>query len=266
MKLTRFGCRLVLFGYSSVFSVLGIVVSVIGIIRGIYNIVLGALLRFDSLIMGFYCVTGVAIIILTLPSLNLWILLKIKTSKQDVPGIEKIGKMYSYFSGSLEIMIASVRIMISIIFLTPFRPPLYWTVYGQFHLSWIDFIILSLVELSSPISIILPTTVIIYSATCLIFTCVKIHGTRVKNNKLLGTYLGFRYSLFILHMIALIIASVLAPGVLDGDNVLVLAFGFAALIIDIVYLILDIGLTVILHSIRVDRENTAGTENPIENI
>ena len=266
MKLTRFGCRLVLFGYSSVFSVLGIVVSVIGIIRGIYNIVLGALLRFDSLIMGFYCVTGVAIIILTLPSLNLWILLKIKTSKQDVPGIEKIGKMYSYFSGSLEIMIASVRIMISIIFLTPFRPPLYWTVYGQFHLSWIDFIILSLVELSSPISIILPTTVIIYSATCLIFTCVKIHGTRVKNNKLLGIYLVFCYALLIFYIIAFIILIVSASRVLDDRNMGGFALSFALLIASIVYLILDISFTVILHSIRVDRENTAGTENPIENI
>jgi len=266
MKLTRFGCRLVLFGYSSVFSVLGIVVSVIGIIRGIYNIVLGALLRFDSLVMGFYCVTGVAIIILTLPSLNLWILLKIKTSKQDVPGIEKIGKMYSYFSGSLEIMIASVRIMISIIFLTPFRPPLYWTVYGQFHLGWIDFIILSLVELSSPIFIILPTTVIIYSATCLIFTCVKIHGTRVKNNKLLGTYLVFCYALLIFYIIAFIILIVSASRVLDDRNMGGFALSFALLIASIVYLILDISFTVILHSIRVDRENTAGTENLIENI
>ena len=34
----------------------------------------------------------------------MWILLKIKTSKQDIFGIERIGKVYSYVSGVLEII------------------------------------------------------------------------------------------------------------------------------------------------------------------
>merc|ERR1712179_212823 len=83
---------------------------------------------------------------------------------------------------------------------------------------------------------------VIYS----VFACLKIHGIRVENNKLIGTYLGFRYGLFALHMIGFIILS-LYTGI----------FELIALIVGGVYFILDIGLTVILHSIRVDKENTA---------
>ena len=51
----------------------------------------------------------------------------------------------------------------------------------------------------------------------------------------------------------------------------IISYGLLAiifLIIVIVYFTLDIGLIVILHSIRVDRENTAGTgtEVPMKNI
>ena len=76
----------------------------------------------------------------------------------------------------------------------------------------------------------------------------------MEKNKLVGIYLGFRYGIFALHMIGFIISSS--------------AFKGSAIIVSIVsgvYFILDIGLTVILHSIRVDRENTAGTENPMKN-
>ena len=270
MKLTKFGCRLVLFGCSSVFSVLGIVVSIIGIIAGIYYFVLGTQFRHDSLAMGLACVTGVVSIFLPLPFLILWILLKIKTSKQDIPGIEKIAKVYTYLSGSLEIMIASVRIILSIIWLTPFRPPFFYFVYGKVHLVWIDNIIMSLMDVSSLdldiVVRIIHTPVIIYSATILIFTCLKIHGTRVENNKLLGIYLGFCYALLILYMIVIIILIVTASRVLDYRNGMGFALCFGSLIVSIVFLILDLAFTVILHSIRVDREKTAETENSMKNI
>ena len=57
---------------------------------------------------------GGVLLILAIPYLAMWILLKIKTSKQDIPGIEKIGKVYSYVSGSLEItqVIALLRAQI----------------------------------------------------------------------------------------------------------------------------------------------------------
>jgi len=270
MKLTKYGFRQDLFGFSSVLSVLGIFVSLSGIIGGIWFTVRGAQYgcpvkwvsgygyQSHCIAMGVFCVIGSAFIILMLPYLVLWINLKKKTSKKDIPGIERIGKVYGYVSGSMEIIVVIVRILLSILIIA--------FIYGLIDLTWVEYILWSIRNAPSFDLRVLPITVIIHSAISLNFICLKIHGTRVKNNKLLGTYLGFRYSLFILHMIALIIASVSAPGVLDGDNVLVLAFGFAALVIDIVYLILDIGLTVILHSIRVDRENTAGTGNPIENI
>ena len=94
------------------------------------------------------------------------------------------------------------------------------------------------------------------SAIFLIFACLKIHGIRVENNKLLGTYLGFRYGLFFLYIIHFFILSIL-----NWSK----ALEVAALIVGIIYFILDIGLTVILQSIRVDRDNTAETENQMKN-
>ena len=78
----------------------------------------------------------------------------------------------------------------------------------------------------------------------LVFACLKIHGTRVKKNKLLEAYIGFRYVLFILYMTGLAILVALTG-----------RFTWIAIIVGFVFFILDIGLTVILHSIRVDRES-----------
>ena len=196
-----------MFGWSSVFSVLGIVASIIGIIGGIFYIVLGTLFshEVDTLTVRMvYCVTGGVLLIFMILNLIMWSVLKIKTSKQDVPGIEKIAKVYTYLSGSLDIMTVSGRIMLSIMWLTSIHP-----FYGLVHLVWIDFTIVSLVDLSSLdlhiVATIIHTTVFIYSAICLIFTCLKIHGTRVENNKLLGIYLGFCYALFILYIILSIV-------------------------------------------------------------
>ena len=98
---------------------------------------------------------------------------------------------------------------------------------------------------------------IIGSALFFFFACMKIHGIRVQNNKLLGIFLRFRCALFILYMIAFSFWSAVA-GYRRNWTAIV------ALIVGKVYFILDISLTVILHSIRVDRENTADTENPEE--
>ena len=92
---------------------------------------------------------------------------------------------------------------------------------------------------------------IIGLAIHLIFACLKIHGIRVENNKLLGTYLGLRYALFILDMVTFIVCGT----TYEAED---LVF---ALITVIVYFILDIGLIIILHSIRVDRETNARTMN-----
>ena len=78
----------------------------------------------------------------------------------------------------------------------------------------------------------------------LVFACLKIHGTRVKKNKLLEAYFGCMHVLFILYMIGLAILVALTG-----------RFTWIAIIWRFVFFILTIGLTVILHSIRVDRES-----------
>ena len=235
LKLTKFGFHLNLLGASSFLSVLGIIVSIIGIIGIIACFVMGSIIASKTSNLG---LVGLAIIllILTIPYLVMWILLKIKTSKQDIPGIEKIGKVYSYVSGSLEIIAMIARIILSARFLAT-------------HFSWVSPLS---VYYAPDLLIGIESVYIACAAIYLVFACLKIHGIRVENNKLIGKYLGFRYGLFALHLIGFIILSIYT-----GRN------GIIVLIVGGVYFILDIGLTVILHSIRVDRENTAGTENPM---
>ena len=247
MKLTKYGFHLGLLGFSSVLSVLGIIVSIIGTIGGMVLFWVGtqAIISYRGIAAGvtLYVIGGIALI-LKIPYIIMWTLLKIKTSKQDIPGIEKIGKIYSYVSGSLEIIGAiavlivfsialhSIRNQYSTILTSTLNPA------GYYHQP--DY---------------LAVGYIFGSVIYLIFACLKIHGTRLEKNKLLGTYLGFRYALFILHTIAFLVQSLL---IWERKGIVSLIFGF-------LYFILDIGLTVILHSIRVNRENTAGTENPMKN-
>jgi len=224
------GFRLNLLGFSSFLSVLGIVFGFVLGIGGLFFLESGASLPRDhhlDITRIIFFISGGVLIILMIPYLIMWILLKIKSSKRNIPGIERIGKVYSYVSGTLEIIGGIARILFS---------------------CMIQYSDLRIVQI----------TVIIYSAICLIFTCLKIHGTRVKNNQLLGTYLEFGYAFFFLNIIAFIISIITMP-FLEHMQVT-----FAGWIVSIVYLILDIGLTAILYSIR---ENTAArTENPIDNL
>jgi len=224
------GFPLNLLGFSSFLSVLGIVFGFMLGIGGLFFLESGAKLPRQPFryyqARNIFFISGGVLIFLMIPYLIMWILLKIKSSKQNIPGIERIGKVYSYVSGTLEIIGGIGRILFS-----------------------------CMIQYSN--LLIVQITVIIYSALCLIFTCLKIHGTRGKNNKLLGTYLEFDYALFFLNIIAFIISITTTP-FLEHMQVI-----FAAWIVIIVYLILDIGLTLILYSIR---ENTARTENPIDNL
>ena len=236
MKLTKYGFHLNLLGFSSFLSVLGIIVSIIGAIAGIgfiwlatvisiYNPKPGPFVAPNTFDPYFYVSFGFGVVLLLFmtPYLVMWILLKKKTSKQNIPGIEKIGKVYSYVSGSLEIIAEITLIIFAFrILLTPF---------GELVIGQIIGLIIGL-------------------AIHLIFACLKIHGIRVENNKLLGTYLGLRYALFILDMVTFIVCGT----TYEAED---LVF---ALITVIVYFILDIGLIIILHSIRVDREKN--TERP----
>merc|ERR1719154_762334 len=214
-----------LLGFSSFLSVLGIVFGFMLGIGGLFFLESGAKLPRDhhfDITRCIFCIIGAVLIFLMVPYLIMWI--QLKSSKQNIPGIERIGKVY--VSGTLEIIGGIVRILFS-----------------------------CMIQYSN--LLIVQITVLIYSALCLIFTYLKIHGTRVKNNKLLGTYLEFDYALFFLNIIAFIISITTTP-FLEHMQVI-----FAAAIVIIVYLILDIGLTLILYSIR---ENTARTESPIDNL
>ena len=241
MKLTRYGFWLDLLRFLSLLSFSGIVVSIIGIMGGsayiwrasqtqrrTYKEELGLLYFVIYFKDIFYAIGGI-LLILMIPYLIMWILLKIKTRNQEMSSIEKIGTVYSYVSGSLEIIAAIGRILLCIALLS-----------GP-----------DLLDPSDPENI----GYIIGSLIFLIFACLKILGISFKNIKLLGTYLGFRYALFTLYLIASFVLSVL-----HWRKELVIT----ALIVGIVYFILDIGLLVILHSIRVDRKKNAGTENQME--
>ena len=133
-------------------------------------------------------------------------------------GIEQIGKVYSYVSGSLEIVGAIAGILEG--------PAIVGYVEGD----------------SGLYSVFLIIGQSVCATTYLIFACLKIHGIRVKKNKLLEAYIGFRYVFFILCMTGLAILAYLTGNL-----------AWIAIIVGFVFFILDIGLTVILHSIRVDQ-------------
>merc|ERR1712051_1153939 len=94
MKLTRYGFHLNLLRFSSFLSVLGIILSILGIIGDIVLFWVASQInnfgrqrpqRVILLVIG-----GVSLLLMLL-YLIMWILLKMKTNKQDIPGIEKIG-------------------------------------------------------------------------------------------------------------------------------------------------------------------------------
>ena len=235
MKMTKFGLGMDLFQFSGDLSVSGIFVSVVGVIGEIANIVFTSVNIMPYSELELYI--GAFILTIMIPYLAMWILLKNKTNNQDIPGIEKIGKIYRYVSGSLEIIGSIVYIGMGIVALVSI-------------LSRSGYKILT----SAYIILGFKIGLVFGAAVYLIFSCLKIHGIRVEKNKLLGAYIGFRYVLFILSIIGL--------AILYALNV---NLNWSALIVAFASFILDIGLTVILHSIRVDRENNAGTENALNN-
>mgnify|MGYP001421686439 CR=1 FL=1 len=195
--------------------------------------------------------------------LILWILLIIKTSKQDIPGIEQLVKVYSYVSGSLESVVTTFLIMLI----------LYAVLIFNDNSCSVKTIITRTCQLNVWFGNSWEEVVSIYSVgsfTYLCFACQKMDAIRTKkirdgwkytrvmnDSQMLGTYVGFRYALFILSMIGIITLNALAEAAIWEY--------IAALIVFIVYFILDIGLSVILHSIWVDRKKTAGTEKPMKN-
>ena len=259
MKLTKYGFRLQFIGFSSVLSGLGIIVSILGIIEGILAIVTTRSQGFkfneqleqenfghsDSILNKYVLLNGYGglLIFLNIPYLIMWILLKIKTTKKDIPGIEKIGSVYSCVSGSLEIIGAIAG------FIFP------WIL-----LEYQNLLLLRHHDFDPHLFVTLQIIITIVSAIYLIFACLKIAGTRVESNQLHRINLGFRYALFVLFIVFFTITFTLRESL--GEELASIQYGLVYFISCIVYFILDIGLTVIIHSIRVDKEKNAGTGNP----
>ena len=212
------------FNFSRGLSVFGICVSIVGVVGGIALFLVASCvdLAYTGLPKLFYG-AGAVILIYNMLCLVMWFQLKIKTNKQDIHGMEKIGKIYSYVTGSLEIigMIVYIGMGISKI------------------ISLVNHLHRHSTAVAFGLEIVKTVLAIVY----LIFACLKIRGIIDKKNKLLGAYINFRYVLFSLTMIGLII--LIAVYGLGGIIALSCAFAFS---------ILDIGLTVILLSIRKERE------------
>ena len=234
MKLTKVGCFLNLQPFSCFLSVFGIVFSIIGTIGGYTAFVIGFLISYRSVV---YNLIGVFLIALSMPYLAMWILFKIKTSKQDIPGIERLGKVYIYVSGSIEIigMVVYIGFFIADI--------VYYASRSWGRNPYLD------MEIGQ----------IVCASVYLLFACLKILLIRVEKNKLLGKYLAFRYALFVVYLSCLFMFNTYLREHLKILSIIGLFGG-------IPYLVLDMGLMIILHSIRVDRKKTAGIENPLNNI
>ena len=222
MKLTRFGFRLNLIGFSSFLSVLGIVISLLGIIGGIVVIVIVSDTLLDPTLKIIIISIWSILLLLSIPYLVMWVFLKINTNKRDIKVIETIARIYCYVIGALEIIIAICGVISSVYILST----TYW---------------------SSIMAVLVGTIVglIVY----LFFASLKIHGIRRKQNELFGIYLGFRYFFFLLILPSMIFSPL---------RILITNIG------SVIFFILDMGLNIILHSIRANKD-TAGLLNSEEN-
>merc|ERR550534_731866 len=103
MKLTKFGFRLNLLRFSSVLSLFGIVTSLLMIIVGFAVIVMiNSGSTFVSVNGQIIIIVMGLVIFLNIPYLVIWIVIKIKTSKRHISGVERIVKIYCYAIGFIE--------------------------------------------------------------------------------------------------------------------------------------------------------------------
>ena len=157
-------------------------------------------------------------IILNIIYLVMWTLLKMKTHNQSINGIEKITTVYCYVTGCLEVKGMIIMIL---------------------------FGLMSLV--SSSYFNLLAFGMIIIATFGLMFAFMKVHGIMLKRSKWIGIYLGSRYAFLIIFLVSFIFTTISHRYYLD-DSILI---GPMVLL----YLIIDVGLTIILHRIIADKEN-----------
>lgn len=242
IQLTNYGFRLNLIRFSRFLSIFGIVVSVLEIILSIalIGVEVFKLINpekcpphsdfcplFNLIIRIIGISDGAITAVLFILFLVLFVLLKNKTGARDLPGIEKIAKIYCYVTGSLEIIVLIAFILLYILSSWEsgfsFIAGLLWTGLGYIGYLGITRIIFFIIWL-------------VY----LVFACLKIHGIRTQKNGMIRTFIIFRYVIFVL------------IAILDLVSI---QTSWRRFITWIFFSILDIGLINILHSIRVDRAN-----------
>ena len=229
IKLTKYGFFLDLFAFSSFSSVIGIVISVLIIFGGLAMIIVINTGMFKT-----YYYDDELVICMLMPNiifniiyLVIWTLLKMKTNDRNINGIQRITEVYSYVTAFLEIKGMIVMILSGV-----------------------------MIIISSLGGLLIGIGIIIIAPFGLFFAFMKIHGIMVKESKWIGIYLASRYSLFIICLVSLIIISMShyhyhVSMSLNSDFVSVsLLIGSMVL----PYLVIDMCLTIILHSIIADKE------------
>ena len=265
MKLSKYGFNRSLIGSTAALSWLGIVSSVIGILGGVSTVVIGiceikdldgrGLLMPDytrltirySIVIG----AGSVIILSNFIFVLMWIHLKRRTTERDIFRIEETAKTLNSFITMLEVIVMTILIAFFIISLTTLE--IASTEYTDFRESQLIWIVVDLAGTSEVtgrsegkiVGLAMGlTAAIIY----LVFAFVKICAIQKKESKFLEMYvrsIGCRLILLFLEGLGIIAGAIWVSPLL-----------FCPLLLAVIlFFILDNGLIIILHSIRVNRDS-----------
>ena len=235
-KLSKLGFRLNLLGFTYFISVTGIIISTIGIIGGLTTLILPSAMGF-RINFSFNTCRGLGCLGLAISSTHYgigafslattigWLVMNcllLKRCKQkNVPEIEKIAKIVNYIIGVVEILALIIAIVINAILI---------------H-SVAEILISS----------------IVFLAIDMIFVSLKIHGIRKYNNVLVKTYIIYRYIIYILFALAAFAIFIWTASTFRGLWQWWL-LGFVAAVVFFIMVMQEIGLTIVLHSIRLNNE------------
>ena len=181
-RLSRLGFGLNLFGFSSALAWIGIVASPLGFILSVTYWILPVRIWVDKIIWSLhwsdpaselmsYIEFAMKLSCLVLPLLSIgWfvmcLFLRRRILNKDVDGVEKIAKIVTYISASLQLMIEVGWIIFSIVMLAI-----------EIYESWKW--------------IFLGTSLVMLHPLC--FSLALIHGVRKRRNDLVQAYILYRY-------------------------------------------------------------------------
>ena len=268
MQLTKYGFNKNLIGSTAVLSWLGIVSSVLGILGGVSSAVIGicelkardwegnlkitdARLRIRYFLVIF---AGSSFMILSnFIFVLMWIHLKRRTTEKDIFRIEEAVKITINFIAILEVVVVTILIAFFLISLSTLE--LASTEYIDFRETQLILIVIDLAGTSEEITpgkivgLVLGLTAAII---CLMFAFVKIFGIQKEKNKFLEIYIRYCPLLFLLVCMGTVAGAIWVSTIL---------FSSLLATVVIIFFILDIGLTIILHSIRVGNLDISRREN-----